>query len=99
MDGTQTRCPHCRSPYRQIKWGRTPAGSQKYRCQDCLRVYTPHRKPYGYPEDVRQTAVQMYVEGANLRQIARALGVNHQSVSNWINSPARRFLPVAAGGG
>ena len=28
----------------------------------------------------------MYVDGANFRRIARSLGVNHQSVINWVNA-------------
>jgi transposase len=27
----------------------------------------------------------MYVEGINFRRIGRLLGVNHQSVVNWVN--------------
>ena len=99
MEDVQARCPHCGSPYRQIKWGRTPAGSQKFRCHNCVRVYTPNRKQYGHPLVTRQAAVRMYIDGANLRQIARALGVNHQSVSNWVNSPISVLLPGSAGGG
>jgi hypothetical protein len=30
--------------------------------------------------------VRLYQEGVNFRRIGRVLGVNHQSVINWINS-------------
>ncbi len=40
----------------------------------------------GYAEEVREKAVRMYVEGNNFRRIGRLLGVNHQSVVNWINA-------------
>jgi hypothetical protein len=36
----------------------------------------------------------MYVDGINLRRIARHLGVNHQSVANWANADAKK-LPAA----
>jgi transposase-like protein len=36
----------------------------------------------------------MYVDGMNLRRVARHLGVNHQSVANWVNAYAAR-LPEA----
>ncbi len=36
----------------------------------------------------------MYVDGINLRRIARHLGVNHQSVANWANAHAEE-LPAA----
>jgi transposase-like protein len=36
----------------------------------------------------------MYVDGINLRRIARHLGVNHQSVANWVKTYAAG-LPAA----
>lgn len=79
------RCPYCQSPYRQVKWGHTPAGSQKYRCHACCRVYTPARKFNGYTEEIRRAAVEMYQRGHKFRHIARLLGVHHQSVVNWVH--------------
>jgi len=35
---------------------------------------------------VRQQAVQLYGDGMNFRRIARHLGVNHQTVINWVNA-------------
>ena len=31
-------------------------------------------------------AIRMYLDGMNLRRVGRQLGVNHQSVANWVNS-------------
>ena len=31
-------------------------------------------------------ALKLYLEGNNFRRIGRLLGVNHQSVVNWINT-------------
>jgi transposase len=39
-------------------------------------------------------AIRMYVDGLNLRRIARHLGVNHQSVANWVNAYSAQ-LPSA----
>jgi transposase-like protein len=36
----------------------------------------------------------MYVDGANLRRIGRYLGVNHQSVANWVKAYAARLPPA-----
>ena len=44
---------------------------------------------------LREQAVKLYVEGMNLRCIGRMLGVNHQSVANWVNEYAA-LLPAAA---
>lgn len=79
-------CPRCHAPEFQIKDGRTPAGSQRYKCKQCGRRYTPAPKDPGYDEEVRLQALTLYLEGVSLRQVARILSVNHQSVANWVNA-------------
>jgi transposase-like protein len=81
-------CPHCQQTSRQVKVGRTKAGSQRYQCQYCHRRYTPQPKEQGYPEALRQQAIRLYVDGMNLRRIARHLGVMHQTVANWVAAQA-----------
>ena len=78
------KCPHCHKTTRQNKAGRTDAGSQRYRCMHCQRKYTPEPKLQGYPESLRQRAAEMYVDGMNLRKIARQLKVHHRTVALWI---------------
>jgi transposase-like protein len=89
------QCPHCASPEQQTKSGHTRTGSQRYKCRDCQRIYTPDPKPLGYPEETRREAVRLYLEGTNFRRIGRILGVNHQSVVNWVNA-YHASLPAAA---
>jgi transposase-like protein len=36
----------------------------------------------------------MYVDGVNLRRVGRQLGVNHQSVANWVKAYAHRLPPA-----
>jgi transposase-like protein len=79
-------CPRCEDKERQIKTGRNRSGTQRMLCRDCGRTYTIEPKSRGYAEEVREKAVRMYVEGNNFRRIGRLLGVNHQSVVNWINA-------------
>ena len=82
------QCPHCQNETEQVKAGKTRFGSQRYKCNPCQRVYTPEPKQQGYPDELRQRAVRMYVDGQNFRQIARDLGVDHKSVINWVNAHA-----------
>lgn len=84
-------CPNCQSTERQIKNGQTGSGSQRYWCQGCGRKYTPDPKTNGYAPAVRDVAVRMYVDGMNLRRIARHLGVVHQTVANWVTAAADRL--------
>ena len=54
----------------------------------CNRKYTPEPKRKGYPEEVRRQALQMYVDGMNLRRIGRHLGIHHRTVSLWVAAQA-----------
>ena len=81
-------CPHCQRSTQQVKNGRTRAGSQRYRCHACRRKYTPAPQPQGYGTNLRRQAIQLYVDGMNLRRIGRTLGVVHQTVANWVAAHA-----------
>ena len=83
-----SQCPHCQRTEQQVRVGINTAGHQRYLCKECRRKYTPDRKPGGYPAEVRQQALQMYVDGLNLRRIGRFLGVDHQTVANWVKAKA-----------
>src|SRR5215470_8183233 len=79
-------CPHCQRTEQQVKVGFTRSGSQRYLCKVCRRKYTPERKAHGYSAEVRRSAVQQAVDGGNYRRIGRALGVDHQTVANWVKA-------------
>ena len=81
-------CPKCQRTDRQNRAGKTGSGSQRYRCMHCGIKYTPNRKPWAYDETIRRQAVQMHVDGMNLRRIARHLGIHHQTVSLWVQAYA-----------
>ena len=49
----------------------------------CQIKYTPEPKPWAYDEQTRQKALEMYVDGMNLRRIARHLGTHHRTISLW----------------
>jgi len=67
------------------------SGSQRYQCKECRRRYTPDPKENGYSESFRLRAIKMYVDGNNLRRIARHLGISPQSVSNWMNAYVKKL--------
>ena len=43
---------------------------------------------------MRRKAIQFYVDGMNLRRIGRQLGINPQTVANWVKRYAEK-LPAA----
>lgn len=88
------KCPKCEQSDRQVKSGQNQTGSQRYKCQYCGSRYTPEPKEQGYSDAIRLRAVQLYIDGGNLRRVARQLGVNHQSVANWVKAHVAQ-LPAA----
>ena len=86
-----SQCPHCQRTEHQVKAGLNASGSQRYLCKACQRKYTPEPNLNGYADEMRQQAVEMYVDGLNLRRIARLLKVSPQSVANWVTAHADRL--------
>lgn len=81
-------CPSCHDTEHQVKVGFNPSGTQRYLCKACRRKYTPTPKRQGYDDATRRLALGFYVDGMNLRRIARHLGVVHQTVANWVAAHA-----------
>lgn len=79
-------CPHCGQNHYVIKAGRNRAYTQRYRCQSCQHYFTPDPKPTGYDAETRQWAIRLHLEGYSYRAIGRTLGVNNQSVINWVQA-------------
>ena len=85
------RCTQCESE-EVVKDGKNGSGSQRYKCKACGRHFTPEPNEIGYAMDVRQQAVEMYVDGQNYRRTGRNLRVNHQTVANWVKAAAQKAL-------
>ena len=81
-------CPTCHATRYQTKDGLTGAGSQRVRCGACGKRYTANANVPGYGPEVRTQAVRLYVDGMNVRRIARQWDVHHQSVINGVNAAA-----------
>jgi transposase-like protein len=77
-----------------MKAGFNHSGSQRYKCGECQRAYTPEAKEKGYAQETRMLALRMYVEGNSQRSIARILKISPQSVSNWINTYVSKLPPA-----
>jgi transposase-like protein len=87
-------CPKCGSQARQNRDGVTGVGSQRYKCMQCGCKYTPQPKARGYDLETRKKAIQLYVDGMNLRRIGRHLGLHHRTVSLWVQAYAKGIRQV-----
>lgn len=95
VNGVVIKCPHCHQIENQVRSGKTRVGSQRYKCKDCQRIYTPEPKPSGYADEIRHQAVKLYVDGMNYRRIARHLGVDHKSVMHWVKAYGDQLPPAS----
>ncbi len=65
------KCKACNDETNPIKAGKTKAGTQKYKCKICGKVYAqnPKEKIYsGYSEEIKKQAIKLYMEGNSSRQ-------------------------------
>ena len=55
-------------------------------------------RPSKYPEEFRKDAVELVLSSAKrpLREIARELGVNHETLRGWVNAAKRADQRTAA---
>jgi transposase-like protein len=88
------KCPACGANWQQRKAGFNHSGSQRYKCGECGRAYTPEAKGKGYSKEIQMLALRMYVEGSSQRSIARILKTSPQSISNWINAYVSELPPA-----
>jgi transposase-like protein len=84
-------CPHCTSDKRQHKAGFTPSKSQRYHCTACDKDYTAQPKQAGYDPQLRHRAIALHLEGLSFRAVARVIGVNPQTVANWVEAYQQRL--------
>lgn len=82
------QCPHCNRTDKQVKNGKTTAGSQVYKCKICIRKYVPKPKMLGHSLKTRQQAIRLVLDGNSQRQAARRLGIAPQSVANRLKEYA-----------
>ena len=79
----------------QTKAGLNRSGSQRYRCHTCGRVYTPAPRPLGFSMEVRERALQLYLEGKSQRSIARTMNVSSKTVSRWVVEHRIQFSQIS----
>jgi len=79
-----TQCPVCQATVKQTKAGRNRSGSQRYRCSECGRVYTPAPNPIGFSAELRELALQLYLAGNSQRSIAGMLDTSPKTISKWV---------------
>ena len=83
MGTKEIGCSKCGAVDGQIKKGKTPSGNQRLFCKKCENKYTPI--PKGYDEEIKKTAVKMYLMGTSARGVGKVMGMKGDTVTAWVN--------------
>ncbi|WP_157867546.1 IS1 family transposase [Gloeothece citriformis] len=75
-------CPKCAS--NNIRKNGHRRGKQNHQCQDCGRQFIDCYSQVGYPKEVKENCLTMYVNGNGFRAIERITKVNHNTVIRWV---------------
>ena len=85
------KCKNCKKEDKQIKAGKTRAGSQVYKCKHCGKTYTPKPKERKYSEEIKRQAIKLYMEGNSGREVGRILGISKNTCLYWIRKYAKKI--------
>ncbi len=65
---------------------------QSYLCRSCDRQFRETHTFQGYPPEVKEYCLKLYLNGMGFRAIERVTGVCHNTVINWVKQ-ADQALP------
>jgi len=79
-------CPHCGSSH-VSKYGKTPAGYQRFICVDCRKTFGVKERPVWigshFPKEVWMEYMRLMNTGATLKDLAEALDINVTTAFYW----------------
>jgi transposase-like protein len=75
------KCPECGSNWCK-KFGKN-TGKQRYKCNECGRIFYLKVKHRKHPEKIKLLALKMYSEGMSKSSIARVLNLPYGTVARW----------------
>ena len=86
----EIRYEKCGQEKGQIKNGRRKAGSQRYRCKHCEKNVYPCKKERTYPEELKDRAIELYMEGNSGRPVGRLLKISKNMCLRWTQQRAEK---------
>ncbi|SFF07992.1 IS1-like element transposase [Spirosoma endophyticum] len=75
-------CKHCGQTKQVKRYETTRTGIQRYRCYDCGRTFVWTYTHKARDPLIKAQITQMALNGSGVRDTARVLGVNRNTVSN-----------------
>ena len=75
-------CKHCGQTQQVRRYGTTRGGTQRYRCFDCGRTFVKTYTHKARDPLVKAQIIQLGLNGSGVRDTARVLGINRNTVSS-----------------
>ena len=75
-------CKHCSRTDLVKRYGTTRAGAQRFHCGDCGRTFVRAYTNKACDPLIRQQITKLVLNGGGVRDTARVLGINRNTVSN-----------------
>ena len=85
----EINCPKCGK--NEIRENGHRRGKQNYQCKSCGRQFIEYYSEMGYPSQVKEIAIAMYLNGNGFRAIERIIGVNHNTVIRWVRQAGKKL--------
>lgn len=80
-------CPKCKSS--QSKKNGFRRGKQSYKCKKCGAQYVANPSSRAYSQQIKQTCIEMYLNGMGIRGISRVTKISHVTILNWIQAAGK----------
>lgn len=85
----EVTCRYCQRSDRVRKQGVSKSGHQRYRCEHCQRTFQLDYSNTAYKPGVKEQILDMAMNGSGIRDTARVLKVNMNTVMSTIKKNRR----------
>lgn len=82
MATTKVKCPLCKT-HHVVKFGKSPEGKQRYRCQNAAceeKTFLLNYTHQGYLPAIKEKIIEMALNGSGIRDTARVLKISKDTV-------------------
>ena len=85
----EINCPKCGT--NEIRKNGHRKDKQNYQCKHCGRQFIESYSERGYPKQVKEDCLTMYLNGNGFRAIERITKVNHNTVIRWVRQAGNQL--------
>lgn len=82
-------CPRCDAS-KIRKFGHQD-GKQRFKCNECGRIWRASSTQRGYSPEVKQLCIKMYLNGMGFRGIERVTEIHHTTIIDWVRESSAQL--------